>query len=100
MILDEYQAERMSLEIAKRHSISAVLASQSTETFLLCRGRINWLGGNPFTSAFVISETEEQRLRRRRRKQQEEIVLGVELLHDCRLEIDFAARAVSIARLS
>jgi predicted aspartyl protease len=98
MILDEYQAARMGLEITKQHSISAVLASQRHETFLLCRGRISWFGEEPFVSAFVISETEEERLARRRRKQEEEIVLGVELLLGCKLEIDFTARTVIVTR--
>ena len=100
MILDEYQAERMGLEITEQHSVSAVLASQRRETFLLCRGRVTWFGQEPFISAFVISETEEERSVRRRRKREEEIVIGVELLLGCRLEIDFATRSVTITRLT
>ncbi len=99
MIVDEYQAKMMGLQISRNYPITAVLASQKPETFFLCRGRIAWLGEQPSISAFVIWETEEERLARRRRKGGEEIVLGVELLLNCRLEIDFAARSVTIARL-
>jgi predicted aspartyl protease len=99
MIVDEYQATQMGLQIMRQHRISAVLASQQPEIFLLCRGRISWLGEQPFISAFVILETEQERLLRRRQTREEEIVLGVELLLNCTLEIDFAARSLTIARL-
>ncbi len=89
MILDEDQAERMGLHITRNYPIAAILASQQAETFFLCRGRIGWLGEEPFISAFVIRETAAQRIERRRRKREEEIVLGVELLLNCSLEIDF-----------
>lgn len=99
MIVDEYQAMRMGLQISRQHRINAVLASQQPETFLLGRGRIRWLGEQPFISAFVIIETEQERIGRRRQKKEEEIVFGVELLLDCKLEIDFAARSLTIARI-
>ncbi|MGV1013502.1 MAG: hypothetical protein ACOYB4_00875 [Methyloceanibacter sp.] len=100
LILDEYQAERMGLKITNQDLVSVILASHRPETFLLCRGRIDWLGEAPFISAFVISETEEERSARRRRKREEEIVIGVELLLGCRLAIDFAARSVTVTRLT
>jgi predicted aspartyl protease len=100
LIVDEYQAQQMGFQVTKIHSITALLASQRSETFLLCRGRINWLGDEPFITALVISETETQRLERRRRKRNEEVVLGVELLINCKLEVDFVRRSVSITRLS
>jgi predicted aspartyl protease len=94
MIVDEYQATQMGLQISRHHRVSALLASQQSETFLLSRGRIGWLGEQPFISAFVIVETERERVVRR-----QEIVLGVELMLNCRLEIDFVARSLTISRL-
>ena len=99
LIIDRYQAERMGLQITIQHSVSAVLASQQPEVFHLSRGRISWLGEEPFISPLVIRETEQERLARRRRKTQEEIILGVELLLNCKLEIDFQAKSVIVTRL-
>jgi predicted aspartyl protease len=99
IILDEYQAERTGFEISKLHTIRATLASEQVESFWLGQGRISWLGEEPFVSAYVLAETERQRRERRRRKRGEEIVLGVELLLNCRLEIDFPSRSVVITRL-
>jgi predicted aspartyl protease len=99
LIIDEYQAQRMGLEITSQHYVNALLASQRSEVFSLSRGRISWLGEEPFISPLVILETEQERLARRRSKKEEEVVLGVELLLNCKLDIDFAARSVLIARL-
>lgn len=99
MIGDEYQAERFGFQIHRQQEVIATLASQQTERFLLSRGRINWLGAELYISAFVILESDEARVQRRRRKRHEEIVLGVELLLGCKLEIDFRARSLLIARL-
>jgi predicted aspartyl protease len=99
MILDEYQTEKIGLRIAKNHFIEAVLASQRPQTFWLCRGWISWMGREVFITALVVVETEAERLARRRPKREEDIVIGVELLLNCRLDIDFMARTVIITRL-
>jgi predicted aspartyl protease len=100
MILDEYQAERIGLRIAQHHFVETMLASQRHQAFLLCKGFVTWMGEEVFVSALVIMETEAERLVRRRPKRVEDIVLGVELLLNCRLEIDFTTRSVTIARLA
>jgi predicted aspartyl protease len=99
LILDQYQAEQMGLQIRSQHIVRTVLASERTEHFRLSSGRIDWLGEEPFVSPLVIWETEQERLARRRNKKDEEVVLGIELLLNCRLEIDFVARSVLITRL-
>jgi predicted aspartyl protease len=100
LIVDQDQAERMGLLVTKRHFVTAVLASQQPEPFYLSRDQIAWLGEEPFISPLIIQETERERLARLRRKREEEIVLAVELLIGCRLEIDFAARTVAIESLA
>ena len=99
LIVDRDQAQRMGFETTSQHYVSAVLASHRPEVFLLSRGRITWFGEQVFLSALVIQESDHERVTRRRRKRQEEIVLGVELLFNCRLEIDFSERSVLIKRL-
>ena len=50
-------------------------------------------------TAYVLIETPQARRARTARKTEEEILIGTELLFGCRLEIDFPARRVLIAKL-
>jgi hypothetical protein len=51
-------------------------------------------------TAFVLEESQEQRRARTVRKAEEEILIGTELLSDCRLELDFPSRKVLITKLN
>jgi hypothetical protein len=82
-----------------RNAVAPVrLASQRNENFLRGRGSFLWLGERRTIVAYVLIETPGERRARNARKTEEEILIGTELLADCRLEIDFPARKVLITR--
>lgn len=87
----------MGFEVLK-HEAQVRLASQREENFLLGRGKFAWLGESKSITAYVLIETQDERRARIARKTEEEILIGTELLSDCRLEINFPARKVVIAR--
>jgi hypothetical protein len=49
--------------------------------------------------AHVLIETQGERRARNARETEEEILIGIGLLSDCRLEIDFPARKVLISKV-
>ena len=100
IIIDEMQAMRLGFNIAKKWHARVRLASLQEESFQLCRGTFPWFGEQAPITAFVLEETQEQRRERTARKTEEEILIGTELLSDCRLEIDFPGRNVLITKQS
>jgi len=97
-IVDEIQASRLGFDVANKWYARVGLASLREEHFQLCRGTFPWFGEQVPITAFVLEETPEQRRARTARKTEEEVLIGTELLLDCRLELDFPARTVLIAR--
>lgn len=100
IIVDEAQAARLGFDIAGKWYARVKLASSRDESFQLCRGTFPWFDEQVPITAFVLQETQEQRSARTARKTEEEILIGTELLSDCRLEIDFPGREVLITRKS
>ena len=99
LLLDERQAARLGFSVA-RDSIKPVrLASQRNEDFLLGQGSFIWFGERRTIIAYVLIETQGERRARSARETEEEILIGTDLLSDCRLEIDFPARKVLISKL-
>jgi hypothetical protein len=86
----------MGFVVLARQFITVRLASQRDKTFYLAAGGFTWLGEKRNLSALVFRETER---RRDAASSEEEILVGTELLRDCRIEIDFSKRAVHIARI-
>ena len=100
IIVDAGQAARMGFDLAKRWYADVRLASLREETFQLCRGMFPWFGRLVPITAFVLEETNEQWRSRISRKTEAEILIGPELLSDCRLDIDFPRRSVLITQQS
>ena len=98
VLMDEPQAIKLGFQVLK-HRAQVRLASQREENFLLSRGKFAWLGESKFITAYVLIETQDERRARTARKTEEEILIGTELLSECRLEIDFPARKVVIAKV-
>ena len=99
LLIDERQAARLGFSVA-RDSIKPVqLASQRNEDFMVGQGSFIWLGERRTITAYVLIETEGERRARNARKTEEEILIGTDLLSDCRLEIDFPARKVFISKV-
>lgn len=98
IIVDEAQAARLGFDIAKKWYARVSLASLREERFQLCRGTFPWFGEQLPVTAFVLEESQEQRRARTARKTEEEILIGTELLSDCRLELDFPSRKVLIRK--
>jgi predicted aspartyl protease len=97
LLIDETQAQRMGLSIAPPRVTEQVrLASQRNERFLVARGDFLWFGERRKVTALVMAEPAQARSARRLRTVEEEILIGTELLKDCRLEIDFPKRTVRI----
>lgn len=88
----------MGFRLSKNWQAGVTLASQREETFLLGRGTFPWLGERRPITAYVLIETPEARRARLARKTEQEILIGTELLSECRLEIDFPARKVLITK--
>ena len=98
LLVDEAQAARLGFSIT-RNSIAPVrLASQRIENFSVGRGSFTWLGERRTVLAHILIETPGERRARHARKTEEEILIGTDLLSDCRLEIDFPARKVLISK--
>ena len=98
VLMDEPQASRLGFRIFP-HQAQVKLASQREENFLLGRGVFPWLGERKSITAYVLIETQDERRTRVARKTEEEILVGTELLSDCRLEIDFPSRRVKVTRV-
>jgi predicted aspartyl protease len=98
LLLDEAQAVRLGFSVARNSIKPLRLASQQNENFLLGEGNFVWLGERRTIVAYVLIETPGERRTRNARKAEEEILIGTDLLADCRLEIDFPARKVLITR--
>jgi hypothetical protein len=62
------------------------------------QGTFPWFDEAKEITVYVLIESEEQRSERLRGKENEEVLIGTELLLDCRLEIDFASRKLRIAK--
>jgi hypothetical protein len=100
LLIDETQAARLGFSVV-RNSIAPVrLASQRHENFLRGRGSFLWFGERRAITAYVMIETQGERRARNARKTEEEILIGTDLLSDCRLEIDFPARKVLISKVA
>jgi predicted aspartyl protease len=99
LLIDERQAARLGLSVERNSPTPVRLASQRNEDFLLGRGSFIWLGERRTIIAYVLIETQGERRARNARKTEEEILIGTDLLSDCRLEIDFPARKVLISKV-
>jgi hypothetical protein len=75
------------------------MASQRNEDFMVGQGSFLWLGEHRIITAYVLIETQGERRARNPRKTEEEILIGTDLLSNCRLEIDFPARKVLISKV-
>lgn len=99
LLIDQTQAARLGFSVARGSVKPAELANRRKEDFLLGQGSFTWLGERRIIVAYVLIETEGERYARNARKTEEEILIGTELLADCRLEIDFPARKVLISKV-
>jgi predicted aspartyl protease len=99
LLIDQRQAARLGFSVAKDSIEPVRLANQRNEDFRLGQGSFLWLGERRTIVAYVLIETQGERRARNARKTEEEILIGTELLADCRLEIDFPARKVLISRV-
>jgi predicted aspartyl protease len=95
VIVDEQQAERMGFVVLARQYIDVRLASLRKERFQLATGALAWFGEKRNISAFVLARSERSRTAG---SGEEEILIGTELLRDCRLQIDFPHRSVRIVK--
>lgn len=99
LLIDEAQAARLGFSVARDSIRPVQLASQRNEDFMVGRGSFLWLGERRTITAHVLIETQSERRARNARKTEEEILIGTDLLSDCRLEIDFPARKVLISKV-
>ena len=99
LLIDEAQAARLGFSVARDSIRPVQLASQRNEDFMVGRGSFLWLGERRTITAHVLIETQSERRARNVRKTEEEILIGTDLLSDCRLEIDFPARKVLISKV-
>ena len=100
LLIDERQAARLGFSV-DRDSIRPVqLASQRNEDFMVGQGSFLWLGERRTILAHVLIETQGERRARNARETEEEILIGTDLLSDCRLQIDFPARKVLISKVA
>jgi predicted aspartyl protease len=99
ILIDETQAAKLGLQISRNSIAPVQLASGRSENFLFGRGAFTWLGERRTITAYVLIETQQARRARTARRTEEEILIGTELLADCRIEIDFPARRVVITKV-
>jgi len=99
LLIDETQAARLGFSVATDSVKPVQLANQRNEDFRLGQGNFIWLGERRTIVAYVLIETPDERRARNARKTEEEILIGTELLSDCRLQIDFPARRVLISKV-
>ena len=99
LLIDETQAARLGFSVARDSIRPVQLASQRNEDFMVGRGSFLWFGERRTITAYVMIETQGERRARNARKTEEEILIGTDLLSDCRLEIDFPARKVLISKV-
>jgi predicted aspartyl protease len=99
LLLDERQAARLGFSVVRNSATPVQLASRRKEDFMVGRGSFLWLGDRRTITAYVMIETQGERRARNARKTEEEILIGTDLLSDCRLEIDFPARKVLISKV-
>jgi hypothetical protein len=88
-----------AFRLRENSGVSVRLASQRNENFLHGRGSFIWLGEQKTITAFVLIEAEDEHRARKAGITEEEILIGTELLSDCRLQIDFVARKVLISKV-
>jgi predicted aspartyl protease len=99
LLLDERQAARLGFSVVRNSATPVQLASRRNEDFMVGRGSFLWLGERRTITAYVLIGTQGERRARNARKTEEEILIGTDLLSDCRLEIDFPARKVLISKV-
>jgi predicted aspartyl protease len=100
LLLDERQAARLGFSVVSNSATPVQLASRRQEDFMVGRGSFLWLGERRTITAYVMIEIQGERRARNARKTEEEILIGTDLLSDCRLEIDFPARKVLISKVA
>lgn len=98
IIVDELQARKLGFKLLNQRT-DVRLASQRRESFSLGRGEFLWFGEARPITAYVLIETLDEQRARIARKREEEILVGTELLSECRLEIDFSTRRVTITKV-
>ena len=99
LLIDETQALRLGFSVTRNSTTPVRLATQRYENFKVGRGSFMWLGERRTITAFVMIEPQGERRARNAGKTEEEILIGTELLLDCRLQIDFPARRVLISKV-
>jgi predicted aspartyl protease len=99
LLLDEGQAARLGFSVVGDSIRPVQLASQRNEDFMVGQGSFLWLGERRTITAYILIETQDERRARNARKTEEEILIGTDLLSDCRLQIDFPARKVLISKV-
>jgi len=99
LLIDETQAMRLGFSVTRNSTTPVRLATRRYENFQVGRGSFMWLGERKTITAFVMIEPQGERRARNAGKTEEEILIGTELLLDCRLQIDFPARKVLISKV-
>jgi predicted aspartyl protease len=97
IIVDAAQAIQLGFQVSSQLARTQ-LATRREENFLLAHGRIFWLGEHVPVSALVLVDAPGSRPPRVARKARDEIIIGTELLANCRVNLDFPARKVLITR--
>jgi len=95
---DEVQADRMGIAVHRGQRLDVRLASQKEESFYFGRGKFSWFHEIREITAFILIGSGEQRSEGLKGKENEEVLIGTELLLDCRLEVDFVVRKVRITK--
>ena len=98
LIVDEVQADRMGIAVHRGQRLDVRLASQKEESFYFGRGKFSWFHEIREITAFILIGSGEQRSEGLKGKENEEVLIGTELLLDCRLEVDFVVRKVRITK--
>jgi predicted aspartyl protease len=100
LLIDQSQAQKMGLLVRRNQMAKVRLASEKDETFYITTGAFHWFDELKYITAYVVIETNDNRRMRRQAKENEYILLGTELLGNCRLEVDFPARVTKITKMS
>jgi hypothetical protein len=88
----------MGFVVNKNQIANPLLASQQKGHFYLARGNFAWFDEVVAVTAYVMTESAQEPIDRLKNKEHEEILIGTELLLNCRLEIDFVLRTATITR--
>jgi hypothetical protein len=97
IIVNAVQAVQFGFEVSSQLA-HAELAARRKEDFLIAQGRISWLGEDVPIAALVLTDAPREPTARGARRAREEILIGTELLANCRVDLDFPARRVLITR--